>query len=76
MATRNLYADTAPGCSYPDYISLNDVDGAVVLTLRGPARNPLESRGFLDCGETVALELTHARQVGLHHALGLLLGIG
>jgi 3-dehydroquinate dehydratase len=34
MPPRNIFAHTEPGASFPAYVSLNDVDGEVLLTVR------------------------------------------
>lgn len=31
----NLFAYTAPGADFPEYVSINETDGKVVLTARG-----------------------------------------
>jgi hypothetical protein len=37
MVQRNLFAHTAPGSSYPEYLSLNEIDGELVLDVRSQA---------------------------------------
>lgn len=34
---RNIYAYTAPGANFPEFISINDNDGKVEVTVRGPS---------------------------------------
>lgn len=48
---KNIFAYTAPGSEYPEYVSLNEREGSVVLTLRGPKN----ARGHV--GETVDVTL-------------------
>lgn len=66
----NRYAYTAPEAVYPAYVSLNERDGFMVLSVRGP-RKP---NG--DCGDTVevpmpAVELDRLRDaLGGGHAVG------
>jgi hypothetical protein len=39
----NLFAYTAPGADYPEYISINrEDDGRITITVRGPKRKPGE----------------------------------
>ena len=48
----NIFAYTAPGCNYPEYISVNtDDEKNVMFTVRGPAQNG-------ECGHTVCIKLT------------------
>lgn len=44
---KNKFAYTAPESIYPAFVSLNERDGFMVLTVRGPRKE----NG--DCGETV-----------------------
>ena len=37
---KNIAAYTTPGSNYPEYVSINDRDGSVVLTARGPGGDP------------------------------------
>lgn len=67
-----LYADTGRSQGYPEYISLNERDGVVTLTIRGPAKDPNAERPFADAGDTVVITLDYARQLGLGRALALL----
>lgn len=49
----NVFAYTAPGSSYPEYLSLNvDEHFNLVITVRG------EAKGDGSCGETVNITLT------------------
>lgn len=32
-----IYAHTAPGSNYPEYLSINDVNGEIKVTVRSPA---------------------------------------
>ena len=48
--TKNVYAYTAPGPTYPEYISVNEVPGiggAVVITMRS---KPTVRQGVFVCG--------------------------
>lgn len=59
MDRRNLAAHTTSGCNYPSYISINELDQLVEITVRGPRKED-ES-----CGETVAIILTASEFVEL-----------
>lgn len=37
---KNIAAYTAPGSNYPEYVSINERNGEVVLTARGPGGDP------------------------------------
>lgn len=50
----NIYAYTAPGANYPEYVSINtgfDDESKIEITLRGQAKDG-------ECGRTVAVSLT------------------
>lgn len=47
----NIFAYTAPGCNYPEFVSVNIRDGKVVLTARAAAK----ADGA--CGDTVDVDL-------------------
>lgn len=40
---KNIAAYTVPGSNFPEYISINERDGAVVLSARGPGGDPYAS---------------------------------
>jgi hypothetical protein len=48
---RNLFAYTAPGVNYPEYISINFEDGHLSVTVRNPAKEDGS------CGETASVTL-------------------
>ncbi|VVB52201.1 Uncharacterised protein [uncultured archaeon] len=49
---RHLYAFTAPGCTYPPFISLNAVEDGVEFTVRSPATSDGK------CGDTATIKLS------------------
>jgi hypothetical protein len=49
----NIFAYTAPGCNYPEYISINIQDGQITVTARGVAQNG-------ECGQTVCVPMSAA----------------
>lgn len=59
----NKFAYTAPGSSYPAFVSLNERDGSMVLSVRGPRKN----NG--DCGDTVEVSIPRADLRRLFDAL-------
>jgi hypothetical protein len=60
MNQRNLFAYTAPGPSYPEYLSLNEIDGELVLDVRSQA--PPTGNGQT---ARITLDPQHAREFGL-----------
>jgi hypothetical protein len=61
---RNIFAWTAPGADYPEFVSINERDGKFIVTVRGPKRlkNPrpqyqTDPDAFDRCGETVEMTL-------------------
>jgi hypothetical protein len=51
----NIFAYTAPGGSYPDYLSINrQDDGRVTITVRSPAK---QGKGYPICGTVAELTL-------------------
>ena len=59
----NKFAYTAPESVYPAFVSLNERDGFMVLTVRGPRKE----NG--DCGETVDVPMSRADLKRLYDAL-------
>lgn len=57
MNVKNVWAYTAPGADYPQFISINEVTGNLIVTIRGPNRVFGEDGEFIDGGEIVAIEL-------------------
>jgi hypothetical protein len=60
----NIFAWTAPGADYPEFVSINERDGKVIVAVRGPKRlkNPrpqyaTDPDAFDRCGETVEMTL-------------------
>jgi hypothetical protein len=56
MTQRNIFAYTAPGSDYPPYVSLNEVNGEVQLTVRGRYDRTVPASGIpamvlLSCDE-------------------------
>jgi hypothetical protein len=39
---RNIFAHTAPGSSYPEFLSVNEQDGNIEVTVRSPASGDVE----------------------------------
>lgn len=51
----NIYAYTAPGSSYPEYLSVNvNEDSTVEITVRS------KRNGVVACGDTATIKLTGA----------------
>lgn len=40
MKDRNIFAYTAPGGPYPEYVSINRVDGEIYISVRSPDGGP------------------------------------
>lgn len=60
---RNLAAFTAPGGSYPEYLSVNMVDGVVEISVRaqseiGPGGTPEYPLGFFLPGQTASMRMS------------------
>lgn len=53
MATKNIAAYTAPGAQYPEYISINEHEKGVSITVRQPATAGTD--GIVRCGEIVEI---------------------
>lgn len=51
---KNVYAHTAPGASYPEYISVNETDDPNLFTVS--VRSPAGDDG--SCGDTAQITLT------------------
>lgn len=65
---KNVFAYTAPGADYPEYLSLNVVDGKVLLTVRGPKRAPGvggNDKPFDMAGSEAVIELPRAEVLQL-----------
>lgn len=64
MTSKNIFAYTAPtGIGYPEYLSINERDGEITVTVRGPIRDDRS------CGETVDMTLPHDEMRTLYHKL-------
>lgn len=50
--SENITAYTAPGATYPEYVSINERDGQVEITVRAPATADGQ------CGVTAAMKMT------------------
>lgn len=59
----NKFAYTSPEAIYPAFVSLNERDGVMVLTVRGPRKD----NG--DCGETVDVPIPRTELMRLYEAL-------
>ena len=59
----NKFAFTSAEAIYPAFVSLNERDGFMVLTVRGPRKD----NG--DCGETVDVPVPRAELMRLYEAL-------
>lgn len=60
MNQRNLFAHTEPGSSYPEYLSLNEIDGTIVLDVR--SKNPPDGNGLT---ARIALAPGLAQELGM-----------
>jgi hypothetical protein len=61
---RNLFAYTATGINYPEYVSVNREDnGTVSITVRNKAKEDGS------CGDTASVELEASEVSDLFHAL-------
>lgn len=61
---RNLFAYTAPGTNYPNYMALNrNEDGSLVLDARGPATADGK------CGATIQVPVPREEAKRFIHAL-------
>jgi len=36
---KNIFAYTAPGAIYPEFVSVNDIDGQIEITVRSPGQH-------------------------------------
>jgi len=34
MSIKNVFAWTAPGCNYPEYLNISEYDGSIVVSMR------------------------------------------
>lgn len=34
MSIKNVFSWTAPGCNYPEYLSINEYDGSIIVSMR------------------------------------------
>ena len=68
MTRRNIFAHTAPGTNYPEFVSINlEEDGTISVTVRNPAK-PDGS-----CGEIAMVKLSveeSIRLVGQFETIG------
>lgn len=63
--SRNVYAHTAPGASYPEYISVNETDDPNLFTI--VVRSPAKPDG--SCGDAAQITLTMAQTEELAGAI-------
>lgn len=66
---KNIFAFTAPGAEYPEYLSINDVDGKVEITVRGPRKPPTEDRPYVQCGDCGCMTIPRSELIALATAL-------
>ena len=66
---RCVFAFTPDDPVYPPYVNLSDVDGKLVLTVRGEKKPPTDDRSYEACGETVSMTLPEDQALQLAHAL-------
>ena len=59
---KNIFAYTAPGAGFPEYVSLNEVGDKVVLTIRSPKSGDEE-------GKLASLELPYHELFKLAEAI-------
>lgn len=65
MEKENIYAYTAPGCNYPEFVSVNrEENGDVKLIVRG---KPKDGK----CGETVSITIDGHQALLLADALSM-----
>jgi hypothetical protein len=63
----NIFAYTANTSPYPEFVSLNQREGKIVLTIREPAKpGPYSDK---DCGASVEITLPHRELLKLFEAL-------
>ena len=68
----NLFAYTAPGASYPEFVSLNVENGTVSLTVRSPATFDVmqsDNPPLAVCGPTAKASLPLGQLISLRDAL-------
>lgn len=54
----NIFAYTAPGGSYPEYLSFNEQgDGMITVSMRGPAQPANAERPYIDAGHSAEMKL-------------------
>lgn len=66
----NIFAFTALGSGYPEYLSINENGGLVQITVRCPA-TPANANGmaYLACGDCACMTLPHDQLPALIEAL-------
>jgi len=64
-----LFAYTAPGAGYPEYVNLSVVDGEIKVTVRGPKKPPTDAITVEQPGDTSAMTLPREQAVELYRAL-------
>lgn len=65
----NIFAYTAPGAEYPEYLSVNVRDGQLEVTVRGLKKPPDGERAHALPGDTAALVLPIEEHRKLYRAL-------
>lgn len=53
---KNIAAYTAPGCNFPEFISINNHEKGVSIIFRGPVK--AEMNGWVKPGETIEIIMT------------------
>jgi hypothetical protein len=67
---RNIFAWTAPGAHYPEFVSINEQDdGSITIDVRGPKRPPDKDHPYEQCGETVRMTLPTREVANMARAL-------
>jgi hypothetical protein len=66
----SVFAYTAPGSEYPEYLSVNLNEGAVEITVRGPKQPASRPVQWVSSGASATMTLPRNEIEELHAALG------
>jgi hypothetical protein len=66
LVPENIFAFTVPSGAFPEYLSVNDRNGKVEVTVRGPSKHLGE---WIECGNCAAISITYEQAAALAEAL-------